>query len=137
MKNLLHYILISLAFIAFQSCKKSNTASDSAFYFEPSDLRLGTYSGMFQECGPVVCYNKDTTFKVITVNDKYFLVFGEHKDEIEYWSPSANEFSSKETSSSINGPIFNGYCRNDSFFVVFTTAWGIYNNNLLSGKKQN
>ena len=83
MKNLVYYILVTLAFIAFQSYKKSNTASDLAFYVEPSDLRLGTYSGMFQECGPLVCYNKDTTFKVITENDKYFLVFGEHKDEIE------------------------------------------------------
>lgn len=135
MKKSFLLLLIAATILGIISCKKSKVDLVDQPYTEPADMRLGTYTGMFQECGSVVCYNKDTSFKVVKEDGKYFLVFGDHKDQIEYWSNAAIDFRSTQTSVDISGPVFNGYCRNDSFFVVFTTAWGIYNNNLLSGKK--
>lgn len=135
MRQNILFSAITLFLLAILSCNKTKIEPQD-IYIEPAETRLGSYKGMFQECGDIVCYNKDTVFQVVKEDNKYFLIFGNHKDQIEYWTTSAHDFRSSESSSNINGPIFNGYCRNDSFFVVFTTEWGIYNNNLLSGKKQ-
>jgi len=126
--------------IGMSACKKSEF-TPSIPYIEPADLRVGTYKGMFQECGPVVCYDKDTTFQITKENSRYYLVFGTHKDEIEYSYPVAKEFSAVEfyplDSLGINsGCMFTGYYRNDSAFVIFFNGWGVHNNYLLSGKKQ-
>ncbi|MBL7765859.1 MAG: hypothetical protein JNJ58_07195 [Chitinophagaceae bacterium] len=121
-------------------CKKAEVINYQP-YTPPADLRVGTYKGMFQECGTVVCYNIDTTFEISKENNKYYVIFGNHKDEIEYDTPAALDFSGVEfyalDSSGLNyGSMLSGYCRNDSAFVIFTHGWGVYNNNLLSGKKQ-
>lgn len=126
--------------MGMSACKKRDLSS-SIPYIEPADLRVGTYKGMFQECGPVVCYDKDTTFQILKENNKYYLRFGNHKDEIEYSLPIAVEFNAVEfyqldSSGNISGSMFSGYYRNDSAFVKFSDGWGVHNNNLLSGKKQ-
>lgn len=134
-------LVICIALLmGMSACKKRDLLS-SIPYIEPADLRVGTYKGMFQECGPVVCYDKDTTFQIIKENSTYYLLFGTHKDEIEYSSPIAKEFSAVESypldsSGNISGSMFAGYYRNDSAFVIFSDGWGIHNKNLLSGKKQ-
>ena len=89
----------------------------------------------------MACFKKDTTFQIIKDNNRYYILFGNHKDEIEYSNPNALEFSAVkyyalDSSGNNFGSFLSGSCRNDSAFVIFTDAWGVYNKNLLSGKKQ-
>ncbi len=134
-------LVLWMVFLLGMSACKKKEANNTIPYIEPADLRVGTYNGMFQECGPVVCYDKDTTFQILKENNKYYLRFGNHKDEIEYSTPNAVEFSAVEfyqldSIDNNTGSMFYGYCRNDSAFVIFTEGWGVYNKNLLSGNKQ-
>jgi len=135
MRNIQTRIVATGICLFLSACEKSRI-EPAETYVEPSEYRVGHYVGMFQECGTTICYDKDTSFDVVKSGGKYYLQFGNHFDEIAYWTPAAVDFHSVETSALISGPLFGGYCRNDSFFAVFTTAWGVYNNNLLSGKKQ-
>ena len=136
----LRSLLFILVLLGTLACNKKKIEIYTP-YIEPGELRVGTYKGMFQECGPVVCYDKDTTFQIAKENNKYYLLFGNHKDEIEYANPIALEFSAVayftlDSLGNNTGSLFYGYCRNDSAFVIFTDGWGVYNKNLLSGKKQ-
>lgn len=132
--------LLIILFVGISGCQKKEVIIDFPYTF-PADLRVGKYQGMFQECGTTVCYNKDTTFEISKEGNQYYVIFGNHKDEIEYSSANAMDFVGVEyyalDSSGLNhSSMLYGYCRNDSAFVIFTDGWGVYNNNLLSGKKQ-
>jgi hypothetical protein len=134
------FIIFILALVGMVACKKKKVEIYTP-YIEPADLRVGMYKGMFQECGPTVCYDKDTTFQITKENNRYYVLFGNHKDEIEYSTPIALEFNgvafyALDSSGNNFASILSGYCRNDSAFVKFANGWGVDNNNLLSGKKQ-
>lgn len=133
--------LCTLSIVLLASCKKKKTTIAYTPYIDARDLRVGTYSGMFQECGPTVCYDIDTTFQITKEENRYYLVFGTHKDEIEYDMSTAKDFTSVATyplngSTTTFANYLSGYCRNDSVFVIYSDGWGVYNKNLLSGKKQ-
>lgn len=131
-------VCLLIIMLMMNACKKQ-TVSIAPTYIEPSDLRVGTYQGMFQECGPVICYNKDTSFQITKENHSFYVLFGNHKDEIEFSNPAALEFSGVEvfaldSSGNNYGSVLSGSCRNDSAIIKFANGWGVDNNNLLSGK---
>ncbi|MBK7690961.1 MAG: hypothetical protein IPJ31_07545 [Bacteroidetes bacterium] len=138
----LHSLLLLLVFglLGIIGCKKKKQIVHTP-YVNPADNRVGTYHGMFQECSPSLCYDKDTTFQITKINNQYFLQFGNHSDELIFTNPNALDFRSLgsyalDSSGQNFGSYFGGWCTNDSVYVKFSEGWGVYNNNLLSGKKQ-
>ncbi|MBK8328497.1 MAG: hypothetical protein IPL09_03220 [Bacteroidetes bacterium] len=69
----LQSLLFILVLLGTLACNKKKIEIYTP-YIEPGELRVGTYKGMFQECGPVVCYDKDTSFQIAKENNKYYLL---------------------------------------------------------------
>ncbi len=133
-------LILALGLVSLIGCKKKKEILYTP-YVNPADNRIGVYHGMFQECGPSLCYNIDTTFQITKVNNQYFLQFGNHTDELFFTNPNALDFHSVasyalDSSGQSFGNYFGGWCTADSVYVKFSDGWGVHNNNLLSGKKQ-